>query len=334
MTLKEIAAELGVSPSTVSRVLHGYSKNFSVAPEVREKILEKVRRSGYRANPVFSSIRSRKNRQIAFLFVGAEIAGHGSVLNSAIDAMARELFRRKYEFNYSFSPDVPNRGYELPPWRAAGLIIPNVIHPGELAAIERNGVPYVVFNGVSGTLGSAVMSDESYNTRLLLDKLTALGHRRILYVNYPPIPTAHYSLEERRRTFLEYRRKNGLPELPEQCSYTPEELDATMRAVEEFRATAIICYESTSALKILHAAWRRGIRVPEELSVAAFNDEEMLNYAIPPLTRIRIPAAEMGCESVRLLMEQLEENRPPQPEPPRLRGTLVEGGSVAPVPRA
>ena len=63
MTLKEIAAELGVSPSTVSRVVNGYSKNFSVVPEVREKILEKVRVSGYRANPVFSTIRSRRNRR-------------------------------------------------------------------------------------------------------------------------------------------------------------------------------------------------------------------------------------------------------------------------------
>lgn len=333
MTLKEIAAELGVSPSTVSRVVNGYSKNFSVVPEVREKILEKVRVSGYRANPVFSTIRSRRNRQIAFLFAGAEFATHGTVLSTAIDAMARELFRHKYDFNYSITPGKPGCGYQLPPWRAAGLIIPNVIEPGELNEIERSGIPYMVFNGVAGALGSAVMSDETYNTRLLLDRLTALGHRRILYVNFPPIPTAHYSLAERRNAFLEYRREKGLPELPEQRCFTPEELETTIRAIVTFRATAAVCYESGSARKLLYAAWRHGIRIPEQCSIAAFNDEEMLDYTIPPLPRIRIPAAEMGTETVRQLMNRISEKVEPKGSSLRFRGTLVEGGSIAPPPR-
>ncbi len=332
MTLKNIAAELGVSPSTISRVLHGYNKNFSVAPEVRERILEKVRESGYRANPVFSSIRSCRNRQIAFLFAGSKFANQGSVLSTAIDVMAKELARLQYEFNYSFSLDVPNRGYELPLWRAAGMIVPHVTAPEELAAIEQSGIPYAVFNGVAGNLGCAVMSDEPYNTRLLLDRLTSLGHRRILYVNFPPIPAAHYSLAERRNTFFAYCREKGLPELPEQCNYTPEGQEATIHAIETLHPTAVICYESGSAQKILHAAWEHGIRIPEQLSVAAFNDEAMLNFTIPPLTRIRIPAVEMGVETVRQLMLRIEKKSVPDNLIPRIRGTLVEGGSIAPPP--
>ena len=60
MTLKEIAEELNVSPSTVSRVLNGCSKNFTVKPELRARILDQVERSGYKPNRVFSSLRSKE----------------------------------------------------------------------------------------------------------------------------------------------------------------------------------------------------------------------------------------------------------------------------------
>ena len=59
----------------------------------------------------------------------------------------------------------------------------------------------------------------------------------------------------------------------------------------------------------------------------------MLDYTIPPLTRIRIPAAEMGTETVRQLMNRISEKVEPNGSSLRFRGTLVEGGSIAPPPR-
>ena len=118
-----------------------------------------------------------------------------------------------------------------------------------------------------------------------------------------------------------------------QAAVTPEELETTIRAIVTFRATAAVCYESGGARKLLYAAWRHGIRIPEQCSIAAFNDEEMLDYTIPPLTRIRIPAAEMGTETVRQLMNRISEKVEPKGSSLRFRGTLVEGGSIAPPPR-
>ena len=65
MTLKEIAAELGVSPSTVSRVLNGRDKNFTVKPELRKRILDRVAERDYKPNPMYQSMRKKDNQQIA-----------------------------------------------------------------------------------------------------------------------------------------------------------------------------------------------------------------------------------------------------------------------------
>ena len=68
MTLKEIAAELNVSPSIISRVLNGYTQSFSITDELRQRILKKVEECGYRPNPVFSAIKQKKNKQISILY--------------------------------------------------------------------------------------------------------------------------------------------------------------------------------------------------------------------------------------------------------------------------
>ena len=65
MTLKEIAAELGVSTSTVSRVLNGCHKNFTVKPELRKRILDRVAERNYRPNPMYQAMRKKENLQIA-----------------------------------------------------------------------------------------------------------------------------------------------------------------------------------------------------------------------------------------------------------------------------
>jgi DNA-binding LacI/PurR family transcriptional regulator len=68
MTLKDLSRDLGVSSSTISRVLNGCKKNFTIPDELRQRILDHVKECGYQANPVFQSIKKQNNKQIAILF--------------------------------------------------------------------------------------------------------------------------------------------------------------------------------------------------------------------------------------------------------------------------
>ena len=128
MTLKEIAEELKVSPSTVSRVLNGRSKNFSVKPELRKRILEQIEASGYRPNRVFSSLRNKENSQISFLFYDRNLLRQTNPVSDAVDVISRELPKLNYTFNFIPCESVRNLYYPVPEWKVAGLIVPDVIY--------------------------------------------------------------------------------------------------------------------------------------------------------------------------------------------------------------
>lgn len=104
MTLKEIAAEIGVSPSTVSRVLNGCDKNFTVKPELRKRILDRVAERDYRPNPMYQAMRKKTNRQIAiFLPNYLETSLEGEI-SSGVDALNQSLFEQGFSFHYLVRP--------------------------------------------------------------------------------------------------------------------------------------------------------------------------------------------------------------------------------------
>ena len=90
MTLKEIAAELGVSTSTVSRVLNGCHKNFTVKPELRKRILDRVAERNYRPNPMYQAMRKKENLQIAIFLPDYLETTLETDISSGVDAFKLE----------------------------------------------------------------------------------------------------------------------------------------------------------------------------------------------------------------------------------------------------
>lgn len=304
MTLKEIAAELSVSPSIVSRVLNGYSRNFSISDELRARILAKVEECGYVPNPVFRSMRKRQDRQISLMCRDMYLLRSGETISEAVTGMQPVLDAHNYAFNYTFMPGSSEEPYKLPFWKMAGLFLPDIVRSEYLAHIEQAQIPYVVVNGICGGGGDAVQSDEFYNMRLVMDHLFGIGHRRIAYFNYPPC-VRHYSMVDRERAFCQYCKEYALPLLD---GWEENELPIPLRlrkALEQ-KATAIVTFNETMALELLHEAWRSGIRVPEMLSVICFNDKPELEFSIPGLTSIAVPGREMGEKAAQLLIARLE----------------------------
>lgn len=265
MTLKEIAEELKVSPSTVSRVLNGRSKNFSVKPELRKRILEQIEASGYRPNRVFSSLRNKENSQISFLFYDRNLLRQTNPVSDAVDVISRELPKLNYTFNFIPCESVRNLYYPVPEWKVAGLIVPDVIYPRQLRNIEEAGIPYVVVNGICGKSGSAVMSDEAANMRLVMEHLHALGHRRIGYLDGFVPGNHHHSYNDRKRGYAEFCEEYGLEEFQsEPWKYSP--VEAQFDELLKQKITAVVCYndELAPAGSLLRLAPGRGDSAPAQ----------------------------------------------------------------------
>ena len=338
MTLKEIAAEIGVSPSTVSRVISGCHKNFTVKPELRKRILDRVAERDYKPNPMYQAMRKKTNRQVAiFLPNYLEIAFEAEI-NSGVDAVNNLLFERGYSCHYLVRPLEQRATFGLPQWKVAGAVAVDVRKSELIGELDESGLPYVVLNGVAGANGCAVQADDIGNMKCAMAYLYELGHRKIGYMNpyrdpkLIPISFAeqHYSVIRRTAAYFDFCLAQGLPvlESAKDCSVTVE------KAVEEGIArgfTAYIAYSFGMYMELCHHLHLRNLRIPEDVSVVTFNNPPLARYSAPPATCVEIPTRAMGCEAGELLLKRLEQSGAGQGEVRMLPGKLVIRDSAAPV---
>lgn len=327
MTLKEIARELGVSPSTVSRALNGYTKNFTISQELRDRIREHAEKRGYRANPIFSSMKARKNKQIGILFYSRSSMGTGYTVENMVDQAVGFFESKDYEINYIFSR-MPRQflKYSLPPWKVAGLLIPDCINANSLSNIEKAGIPYVCMNGVTGLHGISVQVDEADGMRQIIEHLASLGHKGIAFLAPPISDLAEFDiLSIRKDTFLSLSSTYGIsPVLLEIQTarldgYTVEKAKVVsadnsfsllenkpnfIQQLYRHGTTAIICMDN-HVLEVLYQANHANIRVPEQLSLVAYNDVPMLKRMLPAITAFQVPSEGMGQLAAKILYEKL-----------------------------
>lgn len=330
MTLKDMARDLGVAPSTISRVLNGCRKNFTIPDELRNRILDHVEKCGYRANPVFQSMKLRKNKQVAILFYSRTSMSTGFTVEQMVDKATLFLREHGYEINYTFCRVMPPlQNYTMPPWKVAGLLIPDVHDPATLTEIERSGVPYVCMNGVAGPSGTSVLVDERRGIMEILEYLGSFEHRRIAFVSTNVGECNCYSIaNERFCGFLEHARHLGIHPVTVKIQYKKFELDSMEGAdfdlhdgsspfyvagsdftEQLFRCgvTAVICLDDY-VMELFYKAHHHGVAIPRQLSVIAYNDLPFLKRTIPPTTSFHIPAGELGRLAAEILCEKLQNN--------------------------
>ena len=308
MTLKQIAAELGISYSTVSRVINGYERNFSVKPELRARILEKIRETQFSPDPLYRSLRKKNNRQISFIFPFSIRELEGTVVGDAVYFLEEKLSRNGFQFHYLFNSREAEATYHLPPWKAAGFIVPDVRSPEQVGELEKSDVPYVVLNGICGRKGTAVMTDDRWNMTCAMDHLFSLGHTRIGYLNCnrissPPELRPHSSITDRRDAYLQFCTLHGM-DIPDGYDDRQSTTEQNIRMLLKQKASAVIAYDLPIAIEAVHALWELRIRIPDDISVLCFNNHRFAEYTIPPLTTLEIPAREMGEAAADIIMRR------------------------------
>lgn len=315
MNLKELAAEFGVSPSTISRVVN-QSKNFSVSAELRGRILARAAELGYAPNPMYQAMRKKDNRQISILFPYQLHIMSGADISRAVDRLCGELRNNGYSSHYLSYPQEQLRNYGTPPWKVAGVAAVDVRLAEQIAELDASGIPYVSLNGAAGSNGAAALADEHANTFLALEHLYELGHRRIGYVSHYrsrevihfEFQEHHYSVVERAEAYLEFCRCRELtPLLPGRDSdHSPAE---SVNTALEQGATAFLTYAFNDALEVEYLLRKRGLNVPGDISIITFNNPKIAAFTNPALTCIEIPVDEMGRAAAGLLLDRIRGDR-------------------------
>ncbi|MDQ2583985.1 LacI family transcriptional regulator [Saccharothrix yanglingensis] len=319
--VRDIAAETGVSIATVSRVLNDH---VNVSPRTRELVLQAVER--------------RKTREVGPRAVAVrcpyQLTDYFGLIVSSI-AEALRLRGARVLLDAGESSQHTDALSALPddPGTAAAILVLPPEDGEELVALARTGFPFVVVDPRTPPPPdvAAVSAAHFSGARALTAHLVDLGHRDIGVIAGPEEWLAGDARTAGHHAAL---ARVGVLPAPHRVHHVEPTTAEGLRAAGALldgptRPTAIVCFNDKLAVGALHAALDRGLRVPEDLSIAGFDDIDLSRATRPALTTVRQPLREMGRMAVTQLMRVLDGDRP-EALHLELSTTLVPRGSTAP----
>ncbi|MER8042845.1 LacI family DNA-binding transcriptional regulator [Streptomyces sp. NPDC094032] len=316
VTLADVAARARVSPATVSRVLNG---NYPVAAATRDRVLHAVAELDYVPNGPASSLAAATSDLVGILVNDIADPFFGIMAGAAQSAIGESGSARgggeklAVVCNTGGSPERELTYLTLlQRQRAAAVILTggSLEDPEHLAATAAklarlaDAGTRVVLCGRPPVPGDATAATLAFDNREGARQLTAhlldLGHRRIGYVAGPAArTTTRHRLEGHRAALA----AAGVPEGP--AAHGRYDRASGYEATAELLRldpdlTAIVAANDTVALGVCAALRDRGLRIPDDVSVAGFDDLPFTIDAVPALTTVRLPLHEAGARAGRL----------------------------------
>ncbi|MBC9717280.1 LacI family DNA-binding transcriptional regulator [Streptomyces sp. TRM66268-LWL] len=328
VTITEIAREAGVSVPTVSRVVNGRS---DVSPATRARVEDLLHRHGYRRRTAAAGDRA------ALLDL---------VFNDLDSPWAVEIIRGVEEVAHengvgTVVSAIHDRAGDAQQWmtnlraRASDgvILVTSVLDPGLQDELHRLGVPLVVIDPAGSpasqapTVGATNWAGGMAATRHLLE----LGHRRIGFIAGPPRLLCSRARLDGYRAALDTA---GVPvddalvvpgDFYHESGFTG--CNALLDLAEP--PTAVFASSDQMGLGAIEALRRRGLRVPEDMSIVGFDDLPEVRWSAPPLTTVRQPLSDMGKLAARTVLGLARSVEPASPRV-ELATELVVRSSTAP----
>jgi LacI family transcriptional regulator len=230
------------------------------------------------------------------------------------------LHKQSYHLLYVPLGDDPNEwGPVLLDQRMDGCLVLSRLRDPLPALLKEGRLPVTLVNADSELPVPQVTADEFDGAVQITRHLIELGHQRIHFLlGKQP---SHYSVTQRQRGYMETMRSAGLGAQVQVFEGTLEEFVRDMHRPE--RPTAVIVYTHFMAMKLIRLLWEKGVKVPDELSVATFSNASPVEDFIPPLTTMALPTEEMGRAAAQMVLEQIETAGKAPPRKTVLKETLI-----------
>ncbi|MBM7503967.1 LacI family DNA-binding transcriptional regulator [Agromyces aurantiacus] len=327
VTLAFLAAQAGVSLTTISKVLNGHP---DVAADTRSRVEDLLRRSGYRR-------RGSGRRSTAVELVLPDL--HGALSLELIDGVREGASASGHSLTLTVAGDagVPDGSWldALLERRPAAVIVYAGVAPSAREMLRSRGVPVVVLEPADApepgipAMGVAHWSAAVTATRHLI----GLGHRRIAAISGPEsVVGSHARLDG----FRSAMHLAGLSVPDGWARFDHTDAAAGERAALELlasslRPTAILAGSDMQALGVLNAVRGLGLRIPEDVSLVGYDDEPVSSSSSPRLTTVHQPLRELGLAAARLAL-RLDEDLAAEATRVDFAATLVLRDSTGPPP--
>jgi LacI family transcriptional regulator len=308
-TIHDIARELKISASTVSRALQN---NPRISLKTREKIISMADGMGYHPNTLASNLRNKKSNTIGIVVPLI----NRNFFSAVISGVEEVAFKAGYTVVISQSNDLATKEIAIVRSmfanRVDGLIISIAMQPTNyehLKIFRKKNIPLVFFDRIVPEIeANKIVVDDYMGGFRVTQHLIDQGYRRIGHMAGPQNLQTY---SDRRKGYLDALAKNGIafdPSLVVTNSLTSE--DGVLAVQQLMGQTsppdAIFCGNDTTALSSIIYLKERGIKVPQDVGIVGFSNEPFSRVVSPSISTIVQPAFTMGQKAAELILNQIE----------------------------
>lgn len=314
ITLKELAASLELSQSTVSRIVNGAAAAHRIAKETQDRVLRAAALHGYTANSVARSLRQKRTFTVGVIVPEISEGYSTSVLSGIEDELLKDGFFY-FVVSHRHRPDL----LEAYPRMMLSRSVEGIIAI-DTRIEEDLPVPLVAVSGHKHRSGVITVElDHAKAARLALAHLKSLGHKRIAFIKGQAFSS---DTRQRWQAIVDAAKTLNIavdPQLVIQLQ-GPEPgpglgLEVTRQLLQTKRPfTAIFAFNDVTAIGAILALREAGMRVPRDVSVLGFDDVLIASTNDPPLTTIHQPLRAMGQAAATTLLGLIRDDIPhPRP---------------------
>ncbi|MDR1864664.1 MAG: LacI family transcriptional regulator [Bacteroidales bacterium] len=314
-TIDDLARELNLSKSTVSRALHD---SYQISPETKEKVFRLAEQWGFHFNPQAQGLKS--HRSFTLGVVVPEIAH--KYFSSAISGIQDVVLPAGYNVLIGQSNESAEQEDEvikqLVAARVDGLIVSlsgNTRHTDYLRTLVRDRFPVILFDRVSDEIDCPkVIIDHEKAAYTATEHLIGKGCRRLAHLSGPQVLTI---AKNRIRGYKKALSDYHVPFVPELLvengtnpEYTPQHVRRLMQMPEP--PDGISCFNDDVAINALLTLKEMQVQVPRQVRIIGFNNEKECRIIEPNLSSIEHPVVRMGKEAAQLFLNRMNGKNPDQ----------------------
>lgn len=305
-TMSEVARLSGVSIATVSFVVNDDPKAQTLTQATRDRVNDAIRMLDYRPNLAARGLRTQRTHSIAVLTDFLTSVPFENSTTRGVQERAWEMGYLVTTITTGTDPSLRLGAVDMVLSRRFDAVIITTDFTREVKVpAEFEGLPVVLMNCYSDGNHRQVLPAEKEGAGAAANILIDAGHRRIGFINGT---RTTYAAKKRRLGYREALKEAGIAydsRLVRTGNYQTDGgfRQATILLDSPEPPSAIMCANDRTAVGVYYAAFQRGLRIPEDLSVVGYDDHtEFSAHAVPAMTTVKLPQYEMGVAAVDILL--------------------------------
>lgn len=309
VTIKEVAKEANVSPSTVSRVI---SDSSQISEETKERVREAIKNLKYRPNAIARSLANKKSRILGVVLPNeAQDLISNPFFIQAMKGMSSYAQNKKYYITYAFSEDEKTELEYINNFITSNLVdgiclLRARTDDKSIKYLKETGFPFVVIGRPEESEDMLWVDNDNFQaTYNLVNELIKKGHKDIAFLG---AKKEWNVTKDRFKGFKVACEMNGILIQDKNVMMVnafnqQEGIDGTIKLLENIMPTAIIVEDDVLAFGTLKVIKGKNI---ENIEVVGFNNNPLAEFQSPPLSSVDINAEELGYHAAKILIDFLE----------------------------